>query len=86
MKLASPGWGAKRIAVELGYSRNTVRRYLRQGGWQPYRQPKRCRHLQGLEGWLEERLLRHRGNADVVRQDLQREQRIAVSWCGGEAS
>jgi hypothetical protein len=25
-------WGAKRIAAELGVSRNTVRRYLRQGG------------------------------------------------------
>ena len=29
LKLASLGWGAKRIAAELGCSRNTVRRYLR---------------------------------------------------------
>ena len=79
LKLASLGWGAKRIAVELGCSRNTVRRYLRQGGWQPYQQPTRRRRLQGLDGWLAERFLRHRGNADVVRQDLQREQRITVS-------
>ena len=79
LKLASLGWGAKRIAVELGCSRNTVRRYLRQGGWQPYQQPKRSRRLQGLEGWLAERFLRHRGNADVVRQDLAHEQGIAVS-------
>ena len=37
LKLASLGRVAKRIAVELGCSRNTVRRYLRRGGWQPYR-------------------------------------------------
>lgn len=30
--LASKGWGAKRIARELGLARNTVRRYLRGGG------------------------------------------------------
>jgi transposase len=29
--LASKGWGAKRIARELGVARNTVRRYLRGG-------------------------------------------------------
>ncbi len=29
--LASKGWGAKRIARELGLARNTVRRYLRGG-------------------------------------------------------
>jgi DNA-directed RNA polymerase specialized sigma24 family protein len=41
LKLASLGWGAKRISRELGCSRNTVRSYLRQGGWQPYQQPQR---------------------------------------------
>jgi transposase len=35
--------------------------------------------LDGLEEWLAERFWRHRGNADVVRQDLAREQEIAVS-------
>ena len=35
LKLASLGWGAKRISRELGCSRNTVRSYLRHGGWQP---------------------------------------------------
>src|SRR5512135_3099705 len=29
--LAAKGWGAKRIARELGLARNTVRRYLRGG-------------------------------------------------------
>ncbi len=31
LKLVSLGWGAKRIAKEVGCSRNTVRRYLRHG-------------------------------------------------------
>jgi hypothetical protein len=35
LKLASLGWGAKRIAKELGCSRNTVRRYLRHGDYYP---------------------------------------------------
>ena len=78
LKLASLGWGAKRIAAELGCSRNTVRRYLRQDGWQPYRSPARASRLQGLEGWLAQRFIQHRGNADVVRQDLQREHGIAI--------
>ena len=53
LKLASLGWGAKRIAEELGCSRNTVRRYLRQGGWQPYRAPSRPGRLHGARrtGW-----------------------------------
>jgi transposase len=78
LKLASLGWGAKRIAGELGCSRNTVRRYLRHGGWQPYRTPQRAARLAGLDEWLAERLRQHRGNADVVRQDLQRERGITV--------
>ncbi len=32
LRLHELGWGTKRIAAELGVSRNTVRRYLRQGG------------------------------------------------------
>jgi len=78
LKLASLGWGSKRIAAEMGCSRNTVRGYLRQGGWQPYRSPKRRSRLQGLEAWLAERFVQHRGNADVVRQDLQREHGIGI--------
>jgi transposase len=35
--------------------------------------------LDGLEDWLAERFRRHRGNADVVRQDLERERGLAVS-------
>ncbi len=37
VRLGRSGWGAKRIARELGVARNTVRRYLAAGGWVPYR-------------------------------------------------
>lgn len=79
LKLASLGWGAKRISRELGCSRNTVRSYLRQGGWQPYQSPQRPGRLTAHRDWLAERFRRHRGNCDVVRQELQREHGIAVS-------
>lgn len=78
LRLAELGWGAKRIAFELGCSRNTVRRYLRQGGWAAYRGARRPGALDGLEDWLAERFRRHRGNADVVRQELEREHGIRV--------
>lgn len=80
LKLASLGWGAKRISRELGCSRNTVRSYLRQGGWQPYQQQaRRPGRLTSHREWLAERFRQHRGNCDVVRQELQREHGIAVS-------
>lgn len=49
------------------------------GGWVAYRAPRRGRLLHDLGGWLAERFRRHRGNADVVRQDLARERGIVVS-------
>ncbi|HSE04986.1 MAG TPA: IS21 family transposase [Methylomirabilota bacterium] len=79
LRLRALGWGLKRIAAEFGCSRNTVRRYVEQEGWAGYRTPRRVRLLGGLENWLEERFLRHRGNADVVRQDLEREHGVRVS-------
>ncbi len=79
IKLASLGWGAKKISAELGCSRNTVRRYLRLGGWEPYRPPVRSACLDQHAQWLQERFFQHRGNCDVVRQDLQREFGLEVS-------
>ena len=79
VRLQALGWGAKRIAAELGCSRNTVRYYLRRGGWAPYRVPPRQGALAGLEDWLAERFRQHRGNADVVRQELATAHGIAVS-------
>jgi transposase len=78
-RLAAAGWGRRRIARELGCSPETVRRYLRQGGWQPYGKPCRNSVLDGHRDWLRQRFLAHRGNADVVRQELEREKGIAVS-------
>src|SRR5512144_1163988 len=79
LRLAELGWGSKRIAAELGCSRTTVKRYLGQGGWTSYRGRGRPSALAGLEGWLAERFRRHRGNADVVRQELAREHGVRVS-------
>ena len=41
--LASKGWGAKRIARELGLARNTVRRYLRGAAAEVQRHPSQQR-------------------------------------------
>jgi transposase len=79
LRLKAAGLGIKHIARKMGCSKNTVRRYLRGGGWVAYKRPERQRVLAGLDLWLTERLQRHRGNADVVRQDLEREHGITVS-------
>jgi len=77
--LKALGWGVRRIAGELGCSHMTVRRYLAEGGWVAYRGRGRPRRLAGLEEWVAERFRRHAGNADVVRQELEREKGIGLS-------
>jgi cytochrome c553 len=79
LRLNELGWGAKRIARELGISRNTAKDYIAAGGWMPYRQLQRKKALDGHEAWLREGLRRHRGNADVIRQELAAEKGIIVS-------
>jgi transposase len=79
LRLNELGWGVKRISRELGISRNTAKDYIAAGGWAPYRQPQRKKALDGQEAWLRERLRRHRGNADVIRQELAAEKGIIVS-------
>lgn len=79
LALKSCGWGTKRIAAELGCSRNTVKRWLAEGGWRSASPPSRARALEGFETWLAERFRRHGGNADVVRQELAAEHGITVS-------
>ena len=79
LRLHELGWGAKRIARELGISKNTVKHYLRQGGWAAYRTPSRSKLLDGIEPWLEQCFHQHRGNADVVRQELLRQHGLRVS-------
>jgi transposase len=79
LRLRALGWGSRRIARELGISRGTVKRYIEVGGWQPFRKPVRKRVLDDLDDWLRERFRRHRGNADVVRQELAAEKGIVAS-------
>lgn len=79
LRLKGLGWGIKRIAKELGCSHMTVRHYVAQGGWLPYRGGRRRRALAGLEDWLAECFRRHAGNADVVRQELAAEKGIELS-------
>ncbi|MEI4469739.1 helix-turn-helix domain-containing protein [Frigidibacter sp. MR17.24] len=43
------GWGTKRIAPELGCSRNTVKRWLAEGGWRAASVPSRTKALEGFE-------------------------------------
>lgn len=71
------GMTARSIARAIGCSPHTVGRYLKLGEWRPRRQAKGKLH--GLEDWLAERFTRHRGNADVVRQELLAEHGIEVS-------
>ena len=79
VRLKGLGWGAKRIAAELGCSKNTVKRWLRYGDWRACVTPSRSKKLDGLSDWLAERFRRHRGNADVIRQELAQEKDIHVS-------
>ena len=79
LRLKAAGLGIKAIALRMGCSKNTVRRYVRNGGCVAYKRPERASALREFAPWLSERLQRHRGNADVVRQDLEREHGIAVS-------
>ena len=72
------GWKIRAIARELGVSRNTVRKYLRNGGVHEYQKPQRRGVLDGMEEWLKERFIKHNGNGDVIRQELE-ERGIAVS-------
>jgi hypothetical protein len=78
LRLHGLGWGAKRLAKEFGCARNTVRRYLRQGGPVAFRKPVRRTAFDGLDEWLRERFFRHGGNADVVRQELASELGIVI--------
>lgn len=73
------GWSARRIAAELKISRNTVKRYIAEGEPVPYAGSGRGKALDGLEDWLAERFERHRGNAEVIREELRTERGIEVS-------
>src|SRR5690606_21497827 len=52
LRLHGLGWGARRLAQEFGCARNTVRRYIREGGAVPFRRPGRRTAFDGLDDWL----------------------------------
>ena len=79
LKLHQLGWGKKAIPRALGINKNTARRYLEAGGMLEYAKPQRSSRLEGQEEWLAQELRKHRGNADVVRQELERQKGIQVS-------
>lgn len=79
LRLRACGWGLKRIARQLGCSHHMVKDYVAAGGAKPFNSLERPKRLEGLEDWLRERHIRHRGNADVVRQDLLAEKGVTVS-------
>lgn len=76
--MAENGCSKASIAGTLGCSRPTVDHYIKTGLWSPSGKRGQSR-LNGLEDWLQERFLRHAGNADVVRQDLRSEHGIDMS-------
>ena len=78
-RLYELGWGTKRIARELGISKNTVKKYLEGDGWIEYRGVGRPALLKQHRDWIGDEYRKHRGNAEVVRQELQRQKGIAVS-------
>ena len=78
-RLHGLGWGTRRIAAEVGCHRETVQRYLAAGRWASCRVSARPGVLAGHADWLAERFRRHRGNADVVRQELASELGVVTS-------
>ncbi len=53
-QLLERGWSRRRIAAELGISRNTLNRYLAIGDWQPYSSGNRSSQLDGHQEWLQQ--------------------------------
>ncbi len=64
------GWSVKGIARELGWSRNTVRSWLRKGPVVMRPVTGRPRALGEWESWVRERFKAGVRNADVLRQEL----------------
>jgi len=78
-QLLERGWSRRRIATELGLSRQTVSRYLALGEWQPYSTAHRAGQLDGHSEWLQQQFEQHHGNAEVLRQELLKQKGIRVS-------
>lgn len=59
LRLHELGWGMNRRAKEFGCARNTVPRYLSEGGTVPFRKPVRPTAFDGPDNWLRERFFPH---------------------------
>jgi len=79
LRLKACGWGLKPVGRQLGCTHHTVEGYVAAGGVKAFKSPERPKRLDNLEGWLRERLILDRRNADVVRQDLLTEKGVTVS-------
>jgi len=78
-QLLERGRSQRRIAKELGISRQTVSRYLALGTWQPYGS-HRASQLDGHQAWLQQQLEQHHGNHEVVRQALTQSRQAKVRY------
>ena len=67
LRLKAAGLGIKHIARKMGCSKNTVRRYLRGGGWVAYKRPERKRTLCEFEMKTLDRIPWMRREQDVNR-------------------
>ena len=80
VRLREQGYSIRQIAREMSISRNTVRKYLRNGGLVEYHGTNsRSGLLSGEEEWLRRKFFQHEGNADVIRQELLSERGLEVS-------
>lgn len=70
LHLHALGWGLKRIARELGCSKNTVRRYVEADGLMSYSRRAGGGKLDAQEEWLKERFFRHRGQVVATHPTL----------------
>ena len=56
-QLLERGWSRRRIAAELGMSRNTLDRYMRLDEWQPYSTLNRPGRLDEHRQWLQQQFV-----------------------------
>lgn len=77
--LFEQGWSKRRIAAELGISRNTLERYLGSRSDQAGHDGATKNKLKICLDWLKEQALTGEENSEMLRQRLQAEKQIHVS-------
>ncbi|GHT02548.1 hypothetical protein AGMMS50276_32500 [Synergistales bacterium] len=79
IRLHNLGWGTRRIAGELEISRETAKKYIRNGGRVEYKKACVCGVLSEHSAWVRKKFFQHDGNADVIRQEITKELGLKVS-------